>query len=61
VTIYIWKSKCKMEVSEGQRLRVLDDENRHLKTLVADLNLDKEMLCMLVRGPEDQPVSYSAR
>lgn len=49
-TIYIWKSKYGgMEVSEAQRLRALDDENRRLKTLVADLSLDKEMLKAVVR------------
>jgi putative transposase len=49
-TLYIWKSKYGgMEVSEAQRLRALDDENRRLKTLVADLSLDKEMLKAVVR------------
>jgi len=49
-TIYIWKSKYGgMEVSEAQRLRALDEENRRLKTLVADLSLDKEMLKAVVR------------
>src|SRR3954447_1543914 len=44
-TIYTWKSKYGgMDVSEAQRLKALDDENRRLKTLVADLSLDKEML-----------------
>jgi putative transposase len=33
-----------MSVSEAQRLRELEDENRRLKSLVADLSLDKEML-----------------
>ena len=44
-TIYTWKSKFGgMEVSKAQRLRSLEDENSRLKRLVADLNLDKEML-----------------
>jgi Integrase core domain/Transposase len=44
-TIYAWKAKCGgMSVSEAQRLRQLEDENRRLKKLVADLSLDKEML-----------------
>jgi len=30
-----------MEVGEAQRLRSLEDENRRLKQLVADLSLDK--------------------
>jgi len=38
-----------MQMSEAQRLRVLDDENRRLKMLVADLSLDKEMLKAVIR------------
>jgi putative transposase len=49
-TIYTWKSKYGgMEVSEAQRLRSLEDENRRLKQLVADLSLDKEALKGIVR------------
>ena len=33
-----------MGVAELRRLRVLEDENRKLKQLVADLTLDKHML-----------------
>jgi putative transposase len=33
-----------MDVSEAARLRQMEDENRRLKQLVADLSLDKEML-----------------
>jgi putative transposase len=44
-SIYNWKSKYGgLEVSEAQRLRQLEDENRRLKHLVADLSLDKEVL-----------------
>jgi putative transposase len=44
-TIYAWKAKYGgMSVGEAQRLRELEDENRRLKGLVADLSLDKEML-----------------
>jgi len=44
-TIYAWKSKYgSLEVSEAQRLRQLEEENRRLKHLVADLSLDKEGL-----------------
>src|SRR5438874_12600056 len=43
--IYTWKSKYGgLEVSEAQRLKSLEDENRRLKHLVADLSLDKEVL-----------------
>ena len=49
-TIYAWRAKYGgMEVSEAQRLRELEDENRRLKKLVADLSLDKDMLQALVR------------
>jgi putative transposase len=49
-TIYTWKSKYGgMEVNEAQRLRSLEDENRRLKHLVADLSLDKEVLKAVVR------------
>lgn len=44
-SIYRWKSKFGgMEVSDAKRLRDLEDENRRLKKLVADLSLDKQML-----------------
>jgi putative transposase len=49
-TIYTWKSKYGgLEVNEAQRLRSLEDENRRLKQLVADLSLDKEALKGIVR------------
>jgi putative transposase len=44
-TIYAWKAKFGgMTVNEAQRLRQLEDENRRLKQMVADLSLDKEAL-----------------
>ena len=44
-TFYRWKSKYGgLEVSDVKRLKVLEDENRKLKTLVADLTLDKQAL-----------------
>lgn len=44
-TFYRWKSKYGgLEVSDAKRLRALEDENRKLKTLVADLTLDKQAL-----------------
>jgi len=44
-TIYAWKSKYGgLEIGEAQRLRQLEEENRRLKHLVADLSLDKEVL-----------------
>ena len=45
VTFYRWKKKyAGMGVAELRRLKQLDDENRRLKRLVADLALDKQML-----------------
>jgi putative transposase len=44
-TFYRWKSKYGgMEVSEAKRLRQLEEENRKLKELVADLSLDNRIL-----------------
>ena len=49
-TVYAWKAKYGgMDVSEAQRLRELEDENRRLKKLVADLSLDKDMLHSVIR------------
>jgi len=44
-TYYRWKSKYGgLELSEAKRLKQLDDENRRLKRLVADLSLDVQIL-----------------
>jgi putative transposase len=44
-TFYRWKAKYGgMTVNEAQRLRQLEDENRRLKHLVADLTLDNQAL-----------------
>jgi putative transposase len=44
-TLYRWKSKYGgMEVSEAKRLRELEDENRRLKQMVANLSLDNQAL-----------------
>jgi len=44
-TFYRWKKKfAGMGVSEVRRLKQLEEENRKLKQLVADLSLDKHML-----------------
>jgi len=49
-TFYGWKSKFGgMDVNEAQRLRQLEDENRRLKHLVADLSLDREALKAVIR------------
>lgn len=44
-TYHRWKQKFGgMTVPDAKRLKALEDENRKLKTLVADLTLDKTML-----------------
>ena len=44
-TFYNWKKKYKgMGLSELRRMKELEDENRRLKGLVADLSLDKQIL-----------------
>jgi putative transposase len=49
-TLYTWKSKYGgLEVSEARRLKELEDENRRLKHMVADLSLDKEALKTVIR------------
>ena len=45
VNFYRWKKKFGgLGVAEIRRLKQLEDENRRLKQLVADLTLDKQML-----------------
>jgi len=49
-TYYRWRKKYGgLMPSEMKRLRQLEEENRRLKNLVADLSLDKEMLQEVVR------------
>ena len=49
-TLYNWRSKYSgMDVSDAKRLKALEDENRRLKTMVADLSLDKEALKAVIR------------
>jgi putative transposase len=44
-TFYRWKKQfAGLGVAEIRRLKQLEDENRRLKELVADLTLDKAML-----------------
>lgn len=50
-TIYNWRSKYGgLEVSDLQRLRQLEDENRRLKKIVADQALNIEALKMVAEG-----------
>jgi len=49
-TYYNWRKKYGgLMPSEMKRLKQLDEENRRLKKLVADLSLDKEMLQDVIR------------
>ncbi len=49
-TFYRWRKRfAGMGVAEVRRLRVLEEENRKLKQLVADLSLDKQMLQDVLR------------
>jgi putative transposase len=49
-TFFRWKKKfAGMGVAELRRLRQLEDENKQLKQLVADLSLDKHMLQEVIR------------
>jgi putative transposase len=44
-TFYSWKKKyAGLGVPELRRLRQLEEENKRLKRMVADLSLDKQML-----------------
>lgn len=44
-TYYNWKAKYGgLTVNEARRLRALEDENRRLKHIVADLTLDNQVL-----------------
>ncbi len=44
-TFYLWKRKfAGMGIAELRRLKQLEEENKKLKSLVADLTLDKHML-----------------
>ena len=49
-TYYRWKKRyVGMGVEEVRKLKVLEDENRKLRQLVADLSLDKQMLQDVLR------------
>jgi len=49
-TLYNWKAKyAGMDVSEAKRLRMLEDENRKLKKLLAESMLDNAALDLLAK------------
>lgn len=48
-TLYNWKAKYGgLSVSEARRLKTLEDENRRLKSIVADQTLDIQALKAVV-------------
>jgi putative transposase len=48
-TYYRWKSKYGgMQISDAKKLRSLEEENRRLKHIVADLTLDNQALKAVV-------------
>lgn len=50
-TFYRWKKQfAGMGVAEVRRLKQLEEENRKLKQLVADLSLDKHILQEALKG-----------
>jgi putative transposase len=49
-TFYRWKKRfAGMGVAEVRKSRVLEEENKKLRQLVADLSLDKQMLQDVLR------------
>ncbi len=49
-TFYRWKKRFfGLGVAEVRRLKILEEENRKLKQLVADLSLDRQMLQDVLR------------
>jgi putative transposase len=49
-TLYNWRAKYSgLDVNEARRLRALEEENGRLKTMVADLSLDREALKAVIR------------
>jgi putative transposase len=61
-TFYTWKKKyAGMGIVEMRRVKQLEDENRRLKSLVADLTLDKHMLQEVLRKNPGARGSQGAR
>jgi putative transposase len=55
-TFYRWRAKFGgMDASEAKRLKELEDENRKLKRLVADLSLDCVALKDALSGKYNRP------
>ncbi len=57
-TLYNWKSKYSgMDVSQVKRLKELEDENRRLKQMYADLALDNRILKEVIEKKLYSPIS----
>lgn len=57
-TYYSWKNKYDgMSVAELKRLKALEDENRRLKHMYAELSLDHELLKDLLEKKYDVDVN----
>jgi len=55
-TIYNWKAKYGgLTVNEARRLKSIEDENRRLKHIVADLTLDNQALKAVIEKNELSP------
>ena len=60
-TFYAWKKRyAGMGVAELRRVKQLEDENRRLKQVVADLTLDKQMLqeVLQTRRVRERPLCF---
>src|SRR5210317_2123761 len=61
-TYFAWKKKYgSLGVAEVRRLKQLEEENKKLKQLVADLSLDKEMLQDVLKKSSEANAAQSAR
>ena len=61
-TYYKWKGKYGgLEVSEARRLRQLEEENRRLKQIVADLTLDNQALKTVLAKKFERPRTGARR
>ena len=61
-TFYRWKKKFgEMAPSEIKKLKQLEEENRRLKGLVADLTLDKQILHEVLRKKDRGQPSGAGR
>ena len=57
-TYYAWKSKYgRMSTSELQRLKQLEEENRRLKHLYAELSLDHSLIKEVLEKKFNAPVN----